>query len=193
MFTGIISHLATITSRNNDVFTFKTSQAFLRKVNEGNSIAINGVCLTVTEKPTRTSFSANVMPETQRRTTFAKLKIGDMVNLELPATPETFLSGHIVQGHIDGVGEIRKVKEEKASKLLTILLPKNLLRYIVSKGSITINGISLTVIDSNDASFVVGITPYTWKHTTLKNARVDDKVNIETDIIGKYVHKYIYG
>lgn len=188
MFTGIITHLGRVTKKNNETFAFKTSQAFLRKVRKGDSVAINGVCLTVTGKPAKDSFFVDVMPETQRRTTLTKLKIGDIVNLELPATSTAFLSGHIVQGHIDGVGKILAIKNDGNSRLLMITVPANLTRFIVEKGSIAVNGVSLTIVDVTKTYLTVGIIPNTWQHTTFYTLKVGDSINIEVDVIAKYVH-----
>lgn len=191
MFTGIITHLGKLKEKNHTVFTFTVAPAFHKRLSEGTSVAVNGACLSIVKKPSTATFSVELMPETLKKTTFATLKLGDLVNLELPATPETFLSGHIVQGHVDGVGKVTKVGRVENSKILTVTMPKALSRYIVSKASIAINGISLTVIEAKPASFTVGITPYTWRKTTLKTIKLGTLINIEVDIIAKYIHSLL--
>lgn len=193
MFTGIITHIGELKNIYDTTFTFTAPRSLCIKLTKGTSISVNGACLTVVNKPTTTSFVINIMPETRKKTMFPILAVGDFVNLELPASPKSLLSGHIVQGHVDGVGKIKKIEKDGNSRLATIQVDPYLSRYIVTKGSIAVNGISLTVIDTSNASFTVGIIPYTWRHTMFRNARVGDKVNIETDIIGKYVYKYIHG
>lgn len=189
MFTGIITHLGKLTKKEAAVFTFSTDQDFCRKIKKGMSIAINGVCLTVLNQPTKTHFSIEIMPETQNKTTLMFLKIGNLVNLELPVTPQTFLSGHIVQGHIDGISKLLGVKLFGNSRILKFSIPSTLTKYIVEKGSITINGISLTVIDTTKNYFTVGIIPYTWDNTMLHTIKPGNLVNIEVDILAKYLEK----
>lgn len=188
MFTGIISNLGKLRSRRGAVFTFQAAPVFCRKVSKGTSIAVNGACLTAVRK-TRQTFTVEVMPETLRRTGFVKLQTGDSVNLELPATPQTFLSGHIVQGHIDEVGIVKRIDPAGNSQMFTILVPRSLTKYIVEKGSIAVNGIALTVVTARPESFTVAIIPHTWKQTMLRKVKVGDGVNIEVDILGKYLEK----
>ncbi len=190
MFTGIITHLGTITDITNATFTFAADASLCKKIEQGTSVAVNGICLTV-EKHNQTTFSITIMPQTQKKTMLQTLHVSDTVNLELPVTPQTLLSGHIVQGHVDGVGKIVDMRDEGNSKILTIHIPKNLNKYIVEKGSITLNGISLTVMSVNQTSFTVGIIPYTWKHTMLHMIKIDDLVNIETDVLAKYLEKLV--
>jgi riboflavin synthase len=190
MFTGIISHLGKVKEKNESLFTFNVDKAFARKLENGTSVAINGACMTVTNVD-EDQFSVEVMPESQKRTMLGFLKRYDLVNLELPATAETVLSGHIVQGHVDGIGEILAIEEEGISKLITISVPEDLKKYIVEKGSIAINGISLTVISIDDKQCTVGIIPFTWENTMLHTVNVGDMVNIETDIFAKYVEKLL--
>jgi len=190
MFTGIITHLGKLTKKENTVFSFETDQTFFTKLEIGTSVAVNGVCLTITSL-SKNIFSVEIMPETVKKTVFELQKINDLVNLELPMTPTDFFSGHIVQGHVDGIGTIKQIKEDGNSTILTIQIPKELAKYIVAKGSICVNGISLTLIDSSTTNFSVGIIPFTRKHTMLLKIKVGDKVNIETDIIAKYIEKFI--
>lgn len=191
MFTGIITHVGKLETIENDRFTFSAPVGFSRNLTKGTSVAVNGACLTVITKPSTTTFTVEIMPETKKRTTLGMFKEQDLANLELPATPETFLSGHIVQGHIDGVGKISNVKREGNSHILTVNVPPNLTRYIVAKGSIAINGVALTVITVIKDTFTVGIVPYTWKHTMFHSLKIGERVNIEVDILAKYVEKLV--
>lgn len=190
MFTGIITNLGKLQSRGGAVFTFAASPSFGRKISKGTSVAVNGACLTVV-KTNKQAFTVEIMPETRNRTMLGKLRINDLVNLELPATPETFLSGYLVQGHIDGIGVIKKIIPRGSSKILTITIPKPLAKYVVEKGSIAVNGISLTVISAKPNSFTVGIVPYTWKQTMLHKVKIGLRVNIEVDILAKYLEKLL--
>lgn len=187
MFTGIITHLGILKSISNFSFTFEAPLSFSRKLNSGISISVNGVCLTLVGKPTQKSFLVELMPETLKRSSFGLLKKGNIVNLELPVTPTTFLSGHIVQGHVDGIGLIKKISLEGNSHILTISAPKALRKYIVSKGAIAINGVSLTVVQTLNHIFTVGIISYTWEHTMFHTLKTSDQLNLEVDILAKYI------
>lgn len=191
MFTGIITYLGKLDKREKSLYTFKSSDSLVKKIGPGDSVAVNGVCLTVAGQKSKDTFSVELMPETLRKTMFCKLKVNDLVNLELPVKPSSMLSGHIVQGHIDGVGIIKKITPDKNSRLLTIAIPSRLAKYMVEKGSITVNGISLTVISADKSHFTVGIIPYTWRNTMLKQAKIGDLVNIEVDILAKYLEKLL--
>ena len=160
----------------------------IKQVKNGDSVAVNGVCLTVIDKRADL-FQVEVMPETLKRTALGGLKSGDIVNLELAMKAADRFAGHIVQGHIDGVATVKSIKQKGNSRLFTFEVPKQLGRYIVEKGSVAVNGISLTVIDTNNKTFTVGIIPYTWRHTMLSSAKVGDRVNIEVDILAKYLEK----
>lgn len=197
MFTGIITHLGKLTKKKAAVFTFSADQDFCRKIKKGTSIAINGVCLTtlnktsflLRNKPIRTHFSIEIMPETQNKTMLMFLKIGDLVNLELPVTPQTFLSGHIVQGHIDDISKLLNIKIQGNSRILKFSTSPAFSKYIVPKGSIAINGISLTVIEARKDCFTVGIISYTWNNTMLHTMKIGSFTNIEVDILAKYLEK----
>lgn len=189
MFTGIITHIGKLNSKQDSIFIFNTDYSFCKKLKLGTSVAVDGVCLTIGSKPSNDSFSVQIMPETQRRTMLGKLKPDDLVNLELPTTVDAFLSGHLVQGHVDGVAEIINIKKEANSRIFRFKLPEKLTRYIANKGSISVNGVSLTVIEAGKNWFSVGVTPYTWRHTTLHQAKEKDTVNIELDIVAKYLEK----
>lgn len=187
MFTGIITHLGILKVSQGSTFIFEAPSSFLKKVTKGTSISVNGVCLTIASKISKKTFLVELMPETLKRTTLGLLKKGSIVNLELPATPSTLLSGHIVQGHVDGVGIVKKISLQGNGKQLMISFPKDLKKYIVPKGSIAINGVSLTVIGTLDNTITLGIIPYTFKQTILHQLKVLDQVNIEVDILAKYI------
>ena len=188
MFTGIISHIGKVKSFQNSQLLVKADRSFTKQVKNGDSVAVNGVCLTVIDKRADL-FQVEVMPETLKRTALGGLKSGDIVNLELAMKAADRFAGHIVQGHIDGVATVKSIKQKGNSRLFTFEVPKQLGRYIVEKGSVAVNGISLTVIDTNNKTFTVGIIPYTWRHTMLSSAKVGDRVNIEVDILAKYLEK----
>ena len=156
----------------------------------GESIAVNGACLTVvafTEK----DFTVDVMPETVRMSTISSYKSGEKVNLEKTLRLQDGLDGHIVSGHIEGIGQIILKKKEDIASLVTIRTPAELTRYIIKKGSIAVDGISLTVTDVTEDTFTVSLIPHTAKETTLGFKNIGDSVNIETDIIGKYVERML--
>lgn len=190
MFTGIITHLGKITQKTDSRLIIEPEKGFLDRFEHGLSVSIDGICLTVVSFYKK-DFTIDYMPETAKKTNIEFLQVGDTVNLELPATGDTFLSGHVVQGHVDGVGTIQEIKEEGNSHLFTFSFPEGLSKYIVEKGSITINGISLTIIDIHKDSFSVGIIPHTWERTMLHMAKVGDKVNLEVDVMAKYVEKLV--
>lgn len=188
MFTGIITHLGKISSKSENSLTIKTDKKLINSLSKGTSIAVNGICLTAVNL-TDDSFSINYMPETEKKTNIKGLEKENLVNLELPATAESLLSGHIVQGHIDAVAKLEAITREGNSHILKFLLPKDLSKYIVKKGSIAVNGISLTVINVGDNFFTVGIIPYTWQKTMLHTIKLGDSFNIEVDILAKYLEK----
>lgn len=157
----------------------------------GDSIATSGVCLTVARLE-QNCFEADVMAETMRRSKLGDLKTGSLVNLERALQLTTRLGGHMVSGHIDGIGILQAIKKEDNAVWLTISTEASILRYIVEKGSIAIDGISLTVAYVDNAVFKVSIIPHTASQTTLLNQQCGDKVNLECDIIGKYVEKLLY-
>lgn len=190
MFTGIITHLGFVKKKTATDLQIKTSSELLKKLSIGTSIAVNGICLTVVAKD-KTTFSINFMPETAMKTNMQYLKEDNKVNLELPATADTLLSGHIVQGHVDGVAKITSIVKKGNSYLFAFSLPKKLKKYLVEKGSITVNGISLTVISVTSDEFTVGIIPHTWEYTMLHQAQVGDFVNIEVDVLAKYIENLI--
>lgn len=186
MFSGIIQYLGKLQKKEDNLFTFKASSSQCLRLDTGVSVAVNGVCLTVITK-TADTFSVEVMPETLKKTTLGNLQPGALVNLELPVTPQTFLSGHFIQGHIDGKGKVVSLTKDRNSRIITISYPQMLGKYIAAKGSIAINGVSLTVIEVEKDFFTVGIIPYTWKNTMFHTLKKGDLVNIEVDILAKYV------
>lgn len=190
MFTGIIIHLGTFVKRVQNEFVFTVPLEVARRITTSSSIAIDGICLTVKRRQT-TAIYVDVMPETIKKTTLESLKPNALVNLELPVTLDTFFAGHIVQGHIDGKGVIKRIISENNSKIVTIGIPGSFYPYIVEKGSVAVNGVSLTIMKISSTSFTVGIIPYTWSHTNFSQIKVGNKVNIEIDILAKYLRKLI--
>ncbi|MBO5590157.1 MAG: riboflavin synthase [Acidaminococcaceae bacterium] len=193
MFTGLIAELGTVerlAEGSTSCQLTVRAQKILPGVKIGDSIAVNGVCLTVVHLQGN-RFTADVMPETVRRTTLRQLQPGDRVNLEKALRPTDGLDGHIVQGHVEGVGTIREISPEGNALAYRIETPKELLRYIVEKGSVAIDGISLTVTETDDTGFSVSLIPHTAKMTTLGYKSVGDSVNLETDILARYVEKML--
>ena len=185
MFTGIIEELGVIQEIKKGS---KSSKLLIKAKKVGDSICTNGVCLTVTDLKIN-SFEADIMAETLRRSNLGDLKVGSKVNLERALTLQSRLGGHIVSGHIDGTGEVISLVKEDNATWVTIKTTNDILRYIVLKGSITIDGISLTVAYVDDKSFKVSIIPHTAQETTLLNKTNGDTVNLECDVISKYVEK----
>lgn len=190
MFTGIITHLGTFLKQTQKGFMFAIPPDLAKHISLGLSIAIDGVCLTVTKKEAAT-IHVDIMPETLKKTTLSLLKSNALVNLELPATTNTLFAGHIILGHVDGVSQLKTVTKRGNSRILKFSLPQNLSRYLVTKGSIAISGISLTVIEVGKNSFAVGIIPYTWNNTMLTRLKIGDFVNTEVDILAKYLEKLL--
>jgi riboflavin synthase len=194
MFTGIIEELGELVRRTetggNSVLIAVRGPLVASDARHGDSIAVNGVCLTVVDVD-EDVFTADVMGETLRRSALGDLRPGDQVNLERAATVGSRLGGHLVQGHVDGVGEI--VAREPAEQWETVrfALPPPLARYVVDKGSITVDGVSLTVAEADGARFSVGLIPTTLKLTTLGHKEVGDRVNLEVDVIAKYVERLL--
>ena len=193
MFTGIVEEIGKIIEfdklLNGARIKIQCSE-ILKDTKIGDSISVNGCCQTVVELDSR-FFVADISAETLNVTNFSKLKIGTNVNLERAVTPTTRLGGHIVQGHVDGIGIFILV--EKLAEFYNLLfeIPDDLTKYIVKKGSITINGVSLTVANIEKNIVKVAVIPHTFKNTTLSMLRANDIVNIETDILGRYVEKFL--
>lgn len=193
MFTGIIENAGAvkrITRKGEDALLVIETSLNLDDIKVGDSIAVNGACLTVTQKMDR-SFSADVSVETLARTNLKLLKSGDRVNLEKSLRMNSFLGGHLVLGHVDGLGKIQEKINKANSLQFSVEIDTELGRYIVEKGSVAVDGISLTVNRCEKNRFYVNIIPHTARNTTLEFKKVADLVNIETDIIGKYVEKFL--
>ena len=192
MFTGIVEEIGEILAFNtasNGTATLKiTCDKVLQDVKLGDSIAINGCCQTVVDF-TNESFTVEVSSETLAVTNFRNYKSGFKVNLERALTPTSRMGGHIVQGHVDLVAELLKI--EKIDNFYNLYFETTDTKYIVKKGSITLNGISLTVADVNETCFKIAIIPHTFENTTLKFAKIGDVFNVETDVLGRYVEKFL--
>jgi len=190
MFTGVITHQGTCAKRSSESIWLDCSKDFLSKLLPGSSVAVNGVCLTVSSLG-KHGFEVQVIAETWQRTSLRKFKVGEPINLELPLGVNGRYEGHIVQGHVDGVGKIKKIDKSGNSHAFSITVPAELTHYMIAKGSVAMNGIALTLIKVTDNGFTVGIIPYTYSHTMLSTATVGDQVNIEVDIMAKYFMKFI--
>lgn len=193
MFTGIVEELGTIRSLAISGSSGKIhiqAKKVLEGTKIGDSIAVNGICLTVVTM-TPDSFSADVMAETVRRSSLGSCRMGDRVNLERAMAADGRFGGHMVAGHIDGTGTIASLVQEENAVWVTIRTKPEILHYIVEKGSIAIDGISLTVAAVDDTCFKVSVIPHTGEETTLLKRTPGDTVNLETDIVGKYVEKLL--
>lgn len=193
MFTGIVEEIGKVQNIKKNVKSFVLTiegNKIFEDINIGDSISVNGVCLTVTTF-TNNSFTADVMYETMSRSSLGQLKNGSHVNLERAMTANGRFGGHIVSGHIDGTGKIIKIEKDDNAIWYTIAVKDNLMKYIVEKGSIAIDGISLTIAKVTVDNFSVSIIPHTVQETILSHRSDGDIVNIENDVIGKYVEKLI--
>lgn len=193
MFTGIVEELGRIsglTAHEKGARIDISADLVTSDLNNGDSVAINGVCLTALNS-TKHSFSADVSPETLDRTTLANLAIGSRVNLERAVTPTTRLGGHVVQGHVDGRGTFVSAIAEGDFWTVTIAFPPELARYIVFKGSVTVEGISLTIAALRGGEFDIAIIPKTWELTNLSTLQPGDAVNLEVDVMAKYVERML--
>ena len=192
MFTGLVADLGTVAEvhSTDDGVRLAIASELARELAEGDSINVNGVCLTAVG-PSGDRFGADVMNETLRRSSLAEVQPGSQVNLELPLEAHGRLGGHIVQGHVDGIGAIAAAREDGFSRVLTISADPDVLRYVVEKGSIAVDGVSLTVSRIDDGSFDVSLIPETLERTNLGKAMVGTPVNLEVDILAKYVEKLV--
>ena len=193
MFTGIVEELGSVRRVLPGAQAGKiviAARKVLEDVHIGDSIAVNGVCLTVVAVGDG-EFTADVMPETLRRSGLGQLRAGDPVDLERAMPADGRFGGHIVSGHIDGVGRIKEIRSEQNARIVTIEAPRDILDLVVPKGSIAIDGISLTVADVGPTTFSVSIIPHTADRTVLLKKRAGDQVNLENDIVGKYVQKLL--
>jgi riboflavin synthase len=191
MFTGIIEELGQVRSieqRGEGVRIVVAARTVTEGSRDGDSIAVNGVCLTALEVRSD-SFAADGSRETLDRSTLGRLAVGSPVNLERAVTPETRLGGHIVQGHVDARGKFLSATDHGGSWTVRIGFPKEVARYLVYKGSVAVEGISLTIAGLADDSFEIAVIPKTWQVTNLSHLRPDDEVNLEVDVIAKYVER----
>jgi len=195
MFTGIIEEIGKvkhIKKGPKSIALTITAHKVLNDTLVGDSISTNGVCLTVTHINSQ-EFTVDVMYETLKRTNMQGISINQVVNLERALTLKSRLGGHMVSGHIDGIGKLISITREDIANVLTINTSKDITKYIIKKGSVTVDGISLTVVDVDQVSFKVSIIPHTENQTTLLIKKVGDLLNIECDMIGKYVEKLLQG
>lgn len=195
MFTGLVEEVGTIKSIGllEQGSQFEIScKTVLEGTLIGDSISTSGVCLTVTELKDD-SYGCLAVAETLRKTNLGNLKIGDKVNLERSLTLEKRIGGHLVQGHVDGLGMAVCVEHEGESELWTFSSPPELAKFLVNKGSVTLNGVSLTIVDCNLNHFRIALIPQTLKETTMGELKAGDAINIEVDILGKYVHHFLTG
>lgn len=192
MFTGLIEEVGSITAiqQGHDKYTFKIKgNKVLEGTKIGDSISTNGICLTVV-KLEAGFFYADVMPETLKRSTLSTSKVNTIVNLERALQIGDRLGGHLVSGHIDGTGTVTNITQDKNAIWVTIEAGAEVLRYIIEKGSVALDGISLTVAAVSMSDFKVSIIPHTAAQTTLKERQVGDSINIECDLFGKYIHRF---
>jgi riboflavin synthase len=193
VFTGIVEELGEVTAVEtlDDACRFRLRGPVVTEgAKHGDSIAVNGVCLTVVEQE-GDEFTADVMAETLRRSSLGALGVGSPVNLERPTAVGARLGGHIVQGHVDGTGTVLERTPSEHWEVVRISLPAHLARYVVNKGSITVDGISLTVVEAGPDFFTVSLIPTTLQLTTLGRLAVGDRVNLEVDVLAKYVEKLL--
>ena len=192
VFTGLVEEVGRVSGiEAGEMFRLRLSASrTVEDTRVGDSVSVNGVCLTVNELDGET-LVFNAMPETLRRSALGSLAEGSAVNLERAMSPADRFGGHIVQGHVDGVGEVRDVRREGGAEIWEFGAPEAVLRYVVEKGSICVDGISLTVVSVRDTSFTVSILPQTRANTNLKELGVGDRVNLEADVVAKYVERLL--
>lgn len=194
MFTGLIQEQGRISRivkhQQNIKLTCKASRKLLADYKIGDSMAINGVCLTCVAKA-GDAFTVDVMPETFRRTIFSESRVGDLVNLELAMSANARFEGHLVTGHVDSVARLVTKESDETALVLSFAFPKGLEGQIVGQGSIAVNGVSLTVVSAEKGQLSVSLIPHTAKETNLARLKTGDKVNIETDILAKYMQKQL--
>jgi riboflavin synthase len=192
VFTGLVERTARVrrVDLDGDGVRLEVETPLAAELRQGDSIAVNGVCLTAVD-PDAAGFRADVMAETLRHSSLGPLAEGDAVNVELPLRAGDRLGGHVVQGHVDGTGTVADVREEGFARLVRIACAPELLRYVVLKGSIAVDGVSLTVAEVDDAGFTVSLIPETLERTTLGLAAPGRVVNLEVDVLAKYVEKLV--
>ena len=189
MFTGIVEEVGVVAKISDNGMTVLATKV-TEDLKLGDSIAVNGTCLTAVSFD-RTEFSVDLSPETMRRTSLGELSVGGPVNLERALLASDRMGGHIVQGHVDGIGRIMSTKRDRDSTIFRIRVPKRLNRYIVEKGFVAVDGISLTVVKRGASSFTLAVIPYTLANTNLAALSVGDRVNLEADILAKYVESLL--
>ena len=189
MFTGIVEEVGSVTQLKGYRMNVRATLV-MEGLKLGDSMAVNGACLTVVALGSK-EFSVDLSPETLRRTSLGDLAPGKAVNLERPLAVSDRLGGHIVQGHVDATGRLTSSKPEADCVILRIRCPKRMMRYIVAKGFITLDGISLTVVKKDTSSFTLSVIPYTLEHTNLKDMVPGDRVNLESDIVAKYIESFL--
>jgi riboflavin synthase len=189
VFSGIIEETGTLSAVSASSLSITGSLIFT-DLKLGDSVAVNGVCLTVTSIDNKT-FKVDVMPETFKRSTLGALRTGDSVNLERALTLSGRLGGHLVEGHVDATGRIESIERQGESELVTVASPPEVMRYVVEKGFIAVDGLSLTVAERSDLGFKVSLVKFTMAHTTMGQKKVGDRVNLEVDIIAKYVENFV--
>ena len=194
MFTGLVQDRGRIEAVDTTAYgvRLRVRTALASELREGDSVAVEGVCLTATAVD-RAGFDADVMSETLRRSTLGDLRAGSSANLELPLRAGDRLGGHVVQGHVDGIGEIGDVTQEGFSRRVFVQAPAELLRYVVEKGSIAVAGVSLTVAEVSDEGFAVALIPETLERTTLGDLEGGERVNLEVDVLAKHAEKLLEG
>lgn len=188
MFTGLIEGVGNVANvvATSSGFRVTISTPLAAELGEGDSVAVNGVCLTVTTR-SESEWTADIGPETARVTTLGSLGVGKRVNLERSMRADGRFGGHFVQGHVDGVGVVDSIRQEGESWWIAVRMPFELEPFVIRKGSIAIEGVSLTVAGLDRGTVQVMIIPFTWAHTTLSSLRAGDRVNLECDMVGKYV------
>ncbi|MCI0830154.1 MAG: riboflavin synthase [Chloroflexi bacterium] len=189
MFTGIVEEVGVVAKISGNAMTVRASKV-TGDLKLGDSIAVNGACLTAVSCG-RSEFSVDLTPETMRRTSLGQLSAGRPVNLERALLASDRMGGHIVQGHVDGTGRVMSTKPEGDSIIFRIRVPKRLNRYIVEKGFVAVDGISLTVVKRGASSFTMAVIPYTLNNTNLASLSVGDRVNLEADILAKYIESLL--
>ena len=189
MFTGIVEEVGVVAKISDNGMTVRATKV-TEDLKLGDSIAVNGTCLTAVSFD-RTEFSVDLSPETMRRTSLGQLSVGGPVNLERALLASDRMGGHIVQGHVDGTGRVMSTKRDRGSTIFRIRVPKRLNRYIVEKGFVAVDGISLTVVKRGASSFTLAVIPYTLANTNLAALLVGDRVNLEADILAKYVESLL--
>jgi riboflavin synthase len=188
MFTGLVQELGIVAATGRERLSVRA--AVVADLREGDSVAVNGVCLTVAALADGT-FTADVMPETLRRSSLGALREGSPVNLELPLRANDRLGGHFVQGHVDAIGTVAETRDEGTARVVRIEAEPQLLRYVVEKGSIAVDGVSLTVAGLEEGAFTVSLIPETLERTSLGTVQPGDKVNLEVDVLAKYVERLV--